>query len=539
MGSLTDAAANQLRVLQGVCLECGSAADLESGLLAAVGWIREAVGDPAAAVRISVSEGANRLRTAISTGEWTVGSRRRSARRRDVFASGEAVVQTSAREATATLPLVSHGHPVGVVEVLARAEALTERYDTLAAVISQIAVVVNAARDRHELDRAVGRMRRIARVSQDLVRARTREFAVLAAVRLAALLSGGSAAGWVGGTASPLVLAGDAGLTGAGRRELRAHMAELPVDAVSDSSVAAAIHQFGLIAGANDVERISVPDAEILVAAALAPDDGMAVRSLLAAALRHLADVEEVRRAREGLDLGLAITAHEVRGPLLGVRAVVDSLLESSVRDRSDRALLERSRSSLEALTALMDHLLLWSIGGVHPPPGRHDVVRAIRRTLRASDGSIDASRILVHGPQRMFAHMEPNHFQVALRNLLRNALDYSPPGGHVTVTVAREGAWIVVGVSDQGLGLSALEREVVFHPLVRGTAGASVRTGMGLGLYITRRVVEAQGGRVSVAAEPRGATFRIHLRAEADDAGAVDGGGGIGDWGGADGTPT
>jgi signal transduction histidine kinase len=82
------------------------------------------------------------------------------------------------------------------------------------------------------------------------------------------------------------------------------------------------------------------------------------------------------------------------------------------------------------------------------------------------------------------------------LTNVLDNALKYSPGGGAVAVTVRAEGAGAAVAVRDAGIGLPPGAEEAIFAPFGRATnAVASSVTGMGLGLYICRTIVERHGG--------------------------------------------
>jgi len=100
-----------------------------------------------------------------------------------------------------------------------------------------------------------------------------------------------------------------------------------------------------------------------------------------------------------------------------------------------------------------------------------------------------------------------------ALTNLIGNAVKYSHPGGKVEVRAAAEGSEVVVAVSDAGIGIPGEELPYIFEDFFRGREGAAKGGGAGLGLAITRRIVEAHGGRISVESEPgKGSTFRVHL---------------------------
>jgi CheY-like chemotaxis protein/anti-sigma regulatory factor (Ser/Thr protein kinase) len=100
------------------------------------------------------------------------------------------------------------------------------------------------------------------------------------------------------------------------------------------------------------------------------------------------------------------------------------------------------------------------------------------------------------------------------LENLLSNAVKYSPGGGDVRVTLARQGDHAVASVRDQGIGISAPDRERLFRPFsrVRDRRVAAIE-GSGLGLYICDRMVRAHGGHVSVESVPdEGSVFSFTL---------------------------
>jgi len=96
--------------------------------------------------------------------------------------------------------------------------------------------------------------------------------------------------------------------------------------------------------------------------------------------------------------------------------------------------------------------------------------------------------------------------------NLVDNAIKYTPAGGHVDVTVAREGADAALRVRDDGPGIAATELPRIWDRSFRGDASRSER-GLGLGLSLVKAIVEAHGGRATVSSEPgHGATFTVLL---------------------------
>jgi signal transduction histidine kinase len=100
------------------------------------------------------------------------------------------------------------------------------------------------------------------------------------------------------------------------------------------------------------------------------------------------------------------------------------------------------------------------------------------------------------------------------LDNLISNAIKFTPSGGSVTVRLSASAGWARVEVADDGIGIAADELERVFDAFFRAsTATARHVPGVGLGLAVTRSIVQLHGGRISVRSAPgEGATFAVDM---------------------------
>ena len=111
----------------------------------------------------------------------------------------------------------------------------------------------------------------------------------------------------------------------------------------------------------------------------------------------------------------------------------------------------------------------------------------------------------------------DPLRIEQVLTNLVGNAVKYSPKGEPIEVSLAAQDGRAVVTVTDQGLGIPPEDRPHVFEPFRRGSRVRGI-AGLGLGLAVARRIVEAHGGRIELDSAPRtGAAFRVSLPTAAE----------------------
>jgi two-component system OmpR family sensor kinase len=220
--------------------------------------------------------------------------------------------------------------------------------------------------------------------------------------------------------------------------------------------------------------------------------------------------VASAERRHERLDLGIALTAHEVRGPLVGSLAIIERLLMERDHEDEDRALLNRSRKQLEQLSRLVDSLLRWAVAGRPLEMRSYDLLKLAREAADSCAGETGADRVVVTGDLGIAVMADPDHLRGAVANVIRNALLYSPPNTEVTVGVEAENGKALMKVRDRGPGVPAGERDSIFDPFMRGSAAHLARSGSGLGLFIARRVLEAHGGAVWLTSKGSGAVFTL-----------------------------
>ena len=220
----------------------------------------------------------------------------------------------------------------------------------------------------------------------------------------------------------------------------------------------------------------------------------------------------------------LSIVSHELRTPLTSIQGY-SQLLEARLRterdgDSKEMAHLRVIRSQVSRMRRLVDDLLDVSRidrrGGVSIEPIDFDIAEEVREAVARIGREQTDRRIEISAPATLQVHADRDRLDQVLSNLLENAVKYSPDGGPVQVSVEGRGAEIEVRVTDSGIGIPAEHRENVFERFYQadGDAGRRRFGGLGLGLYISRAIVDAHGGRIWAAANAEGGgsifAFRI-----------------------------
>ena len=220
----------------------------------------------------------------------------------------------------------------------------------------------------------------------------------------------------------------------------------------------------------------------------------------------------------------LASMSHELRTPLNAVIGFSEVLLERMFGDLNEkqeeylRDILTSGRHLLELLNDILD-LSKVEAGQMVLERTEFDVVDAVSHALsmvreRALDHRITLRTEVPSEP--LPVHADELRIKQVLLNLLSNAVKFTPDGGTVVVTAQRRRGDLEVTVSDTGVGIEPDDQHRIFDSFQQGTRGARKVEGTGLGLTLTRRIVELHGGQVWLRSEPgRGSTFGFTVPSE------------------------
>jgi signal transduction histidine kinase/ActR/RegA family two-component response regulator len=229
---------------------------------------------------------------------------------------------------------------------------------------------------------------------------------------------------------------------------------------------------------------------------------------------------EELRAADRRKDEFLATLAHELRNPLAPVRTGMELLLRAPDGAASQRTLAVMERQ-ITHMVRLIDDLLDVSRitrGKLVLKRERVNLATIIATAIEASRPLIERNqhtlRVDVKDPSIGF-YADVTRLGQVISNLLNNSSNYTPPGGLIELSVAREGEYAVISVRDNGSGIPREHLERVFEMFsqVNRTLDRS-QGGLGIGLALVRSLVEMHGGTVSAesAGPGLGSTFSVRL---------------------------
>ena len=227
--------------------------------------------------------------------------------------------------------------------------------------------------------------------------------------------------------------------------------------------------------------------------------------------------------ARDGAETArralIAAASHDLRTPITSLRLLAEAVGDDIVDDATRRRYLGTMTVHLGALGALIDDLfelsrleageIEWSMERVRLDDLVEETVAAMRPQGEARQVELVAEVAESLEP----AQANPEKVQRVLFNLIQNAIRHTPADGSVTVRATRGATGPEVEVADTGEGIAASDRGRVFDPFYRGgSEAARTRNSAGLGLAISRAIVEAHGGRIWLEPAAPGTRVRFTL---------------------------
>jgi signal transduction histidine kinase len=252
-------------------------------------------------------------------------------------------------------------------------------------------------------------------------------------------------------------------------------------------------------------------------------------------AFRDVSTERELDRLKSDF---VSMVSHELRAPLANLTAAID--LISAALDHSGSAPADRpsvpgdtlqiARTNAQRLNRLINNILNVS----HIEAGQMRVqlepvtlLPLVRHAIQVAQAQTDRHHISLRAPEALpFVDADKSKLEIVLNNLLTNAIRYSPKGGRILVRIEQtQPNEVTISVIDEGIGIPESHLDKLFTRFYRvDTSDGRDVYGHGLGLYISKNLVELQGGRIWVRSkEGRGSCFSFTVAALVPEAPIMD----------------
>lgn len=229
-----------------------------------------------------------------------------------------------------------------------------------------------------------------------------------------------------------------------------------------------------------------------------------------------IVDITEHKKIDQLKDDFISLVSHELRSPMTVITGAINTVLTEGPRlsQQETHQLLEDAASEADTLSHLLGNLLELSriqASRLHLYAEEISVRKVIHDAVDEIKHQSLTHKFIIDAPaETPLVYADELRIGRILYNLLENAVKYSPHGGEIRVLVKPKDEHLVIGVSDNGIGVSQSDQAKLFEPFQRleDSRPDSAR-GVGLGLLVCRRLVEAHNGQIWVESEPgQGTTF-------------------------------
>ncbi len=230
---------------------------------------------------------------------------------------------------------------------------------------------------------------------------------------------------------------------------------------------------------------------------------------------------EELREANNSKEKFFSIIAHDLRSPFQGIMGAVQMLTSdyATFTDDERKMLIERIDSAIRKTFELLENLLNWSrmqSGKIEPNLVKLNLFKEVNSvSLLLKDFARNKNLELeLDIDEKYMINADIDMFRTVVRNLISNGIKFSVPGGKVTVTAEEEEKYVVIKVSDKGIGMDAETMDNLFKiEKTTSRLGTMNESGTGIGLLVCKEMIELNKGKIRVESREReGSEFYLYM---------------------------
>jgi len=257
---------------------------------------------------------------------------------------------------------------------------------------------------------------------------------------------------------------------------------------------------------------------KVLVRLAEKNDDITLQKNIIEEQSRHLAQLNDLKTKL------FAVISHDLRTPISSLRSIMSLFQKEGLTEEQTVNLLKRMLPALDAADLTLSNLLNWSVkqmSGLKISRSTVSVFPLADEMERVFEFALQQKQIaLVNNiPPDLKAYFDEQHLTIIMRNLVSNAIKFTPASGTITIAAKKENNRVLISMQDTGRGMSKEDIAKLFiSTSYFTTQGTSGEKGTGLGLMLCKELLELNNGNIYVESKPgKGSTFYISLPEKAD----------------------
>ena len=229
---------------------------------------------------------------------------------------------------------------------------------------------------------------------------------------------------------------------------------------------------------------------------------------------------EELKVANQTKDKFFSIISHDLRSPFSGLLGILELLSdEENVFSREEQKdLLQSAKSSANNTLELLENLLFWARSQMRTTTTsvkKQNLSEVLKKNLTLKKAVASQKEITLKGnfPDNIEAHFDREMINTVIRNILSNAIKFTPPGGQINLYAKSQNGEVTVSIADTGVGIDKIDSTQLFEVDKVNRNGTLGEKGTGLGLVICREFVNSNHGKIwAEPNKPRGTIFHFTL---------------------------
>lgn len=226
--------------------------------------------------------------------------------------------------------------------------------------------------------------------------------------------------------------------------------------------------------------------------------------------------LEKINQSKDRL---FSILTHDLRQPFGQIKSVIELLEQKALSPQEEHELLNDLKDSVDDTGSLVSNVLMWSkaqFAGVSINPENFSLANAVKRSLLHYQISLDKKGIEINlaVPNGLEIYFDPDHFASVFRNILTNAMKYSPQGACIHIWASERSESVELRIKDEGMGMSKEQREAILAARsLNSIPGTLNEVGTGIGLLIVNQLLEENQATYSIESEvDDGTSFILQL---------------------------